>query len=168
MLTSLFCLAFPLLLIYAAWHDITTMTIPNWVSIALAVAFIPTALVAGFTAEQIGWHLAFAAVVLLVCAGLFYLNVFGGGDAKVIAAASLWTGMAGAGPFVMAVALAGGGLALVLIILRRMKLASPKPWIARLMSPTEGAPYAVAIAAGALLAAPASPLLAEGLAGILA
>ena len=96
MIASLFCLAFPLLLLYAAWHDVKTMWIPNWVSIALAAAFIPAAIAAGLSMEAIGLHLAFGAGMLLVCAALFYLGVFGGGDAKVIAAASLWTGLAGA------------------------------------------------------------------------
>jgi prepilin peptidase CpaA len=165
MITTLICLAFPLLLLYAAWHDVSTMWIPNWVSIALAVAFVPAAAAAGFTLPQIGGHLAVGAVALLICAALFYLGVFGGGDAKVIAAASLWVGMAGAADFVFAMAVAGGALALVLIVLRRMKVSSEKPWAKRLLSPQEGAPYAVAIAAGALFAAPASPLLAAGLAG---
>jgi len=47
MITSLLCLAFPLLLIYAAWHDVSTMTIPNWVSITLAAVFVPAAFAAG-------------------------------------------------------------------------------------------------------------------------
>jgi prepilin peptidase CpaA len=166
MITSLLCLAFPLLLIYAAWHDVSTMTIPNWVSIVLGLAFIPAAFAAGLSVEQIGLHLVFGAGVLILCAALFYLNVFGGGDAKVIAAASLWTGLAASAPFVMGMAIAGGVLAGVLIVLRRMKVQSDKPWLARLMSPEEGAPYAVAIAVGALLAAPSSPVLAAGLAGI--
>jgi prepilin peptidase CpaA len=165
MITSLLCLAFPLLLIYAAWHDVSTMTIPNWVSIGLGIAFLPAALAAGLSWDQIGWHLVFGAGVLLVCAALFYLNVFGGGDAKVIAAASLWTGLSASAPFIMGMAIAGGALAAVLIVLRRMKLSSTKPWLNRLMSPEEGAPYAVAIAAGGLLAAPASPVLAAGFAG---
>jgi prepilin peptidase CpaA len=164
MITSLLCLAFPLLLIYAAWHDVSTMTIPNWVSIVLAVTFIPAALTAGLSLEEIGWHLLFGAGVLIACAVLFYLNVFGGGDAKVIAAASLWTGLAGSAPFVMGMAIAGGLLAGLLIMLRRMKIQTTKAWLARLLSPEEGAPYAVAIAAGALLSAPASPVLAAGLA----
>ncbi len=164
MITSLLCLAFPLLLIYAAWHDVSTMTIPNWVSIVLAVTFVPAALTAGLSFEEIGWHLLFGAGVLIACAALFYLNVFGGGDAKVIAAASLWTGLAGSGPFVLGMAIAGGALAAVLIVLRRMKIQTTKAWLARLLSPEEGAPYAVAIAAGALLAAPSSPVLAAGLA----
>ena len=62
-------------------------------------------------------------------------------------------------------AIAGGALAGVLIVMRRMKVTSSKPWLNRLMSPEEGAPYAVAIAVGALMAAPASPVLAAGIAG---
>lgn len=166
MITTLFCLAFPLLLLYAAWHDVSTMTIPNWVSIGLAAAFIPAAAAAGLSIEQIGMHLAFGAVTLIVCAVLFYLNVFGGGDAKVIAAVSLWTGFVAAAPFVMGMALAGGALAAALIVLRRLKVASDRPWMQRLLSPEEGAPYAVAIAAGALFAAPASPVLSAGLGGL--
>jgi prepilin peptidase CpaA len=166
MITSFVCLAFPLLLLYAAWHDVSTMTIPNWVSISLGAAFIPAALAAGLTPGEIGLHLAFAAGVLLVCAVLFYLGVFGGGDAKVIAAASLWIGLAASGYFVMGMAIAGGLLAGGLLAARRMKLTSSKAWANRLLSPEEGAPYAVAIAVGALLAAPASPVLAAGLAGI--
>lgn len=165
MITTLFCLAFPAFLLYAAWHDLSTMTIPNWVSIGLAAAFVPAAAAAGLSMEMIGLHLAFGAVTLIVCATLFYLNVFGGGDAKVIAAASLWTGLAAAAPFMMGMALAGGLLAAVLIALRRMKVTSGRPWAARLLSPEEGAPYAVAIAAGALFAAPSSPVIAAGLTG---
>jgi len=166
MLTSLLCLAFPLLLIYAAWHDVSTMTIPNWVSILLAATFVPAAFAAGLSVEQIGWHLVFGAIVLVACAALFYLNVFGGGDAKVIAAASLWIGLSAVAPFAFWMAVAGGGLAGVLIAMRRMKLKSEKPWLARLLNPEEGAPYAVAIAIGALVAAPASPVLAAGLSGV--
>ena len=116
MITSLLCLAFPLLLIYAAWHDVSTMTIPNWVSITLAAVFVPAAFAAGLSAEQIGWHLMFGAAVLIGCAVLFYLNVFGGGDAKVIAAASLWTGLGASAPFVFGMAIAGGALAGLLIV----------------------------------------------------
>ena len=166
MIASLFCLAFPLLLLYAAWHDVSTMTIPNWVSIGLAAAFLPAAFAAGLPMQLVGLHLAFGAGVLLACAGLFYLGVFGGGDAKVIAAASLWTGLAGVSSFVMGMAIAGGVLAVSLILLRKMKLAPTKEWAKRLLSPQEGAPYAVAIAIGVFIAALAFPVLAAGLAGM--
>ena len=86
----LFCFAFPCLLIYAAWSDVRSMTINNWVSIVLAAAFVPAAAASGMSLQQFGSHLGFAAIALLIGAVLFYLNVFGGGDAKVIAAASIW------------------------------------------------------------------------------
>ena len=163
MLAAFFCLCFSAIVIYAAWRDLAEMLIPNWCSIAIALLFFPAAWAAGFSVEQVGWHLAFGAVVLLVCAGLFFVGVFGGGDAKVIAACSLWAGFAGSAAFIMWMALAGGLLSLALIVLRRLKVQSKQPWAKRLLSPTEGAPYVVAIAAGALLAAPASPLLSTGL-----
>jgi prepilin peptidase CpaA len=75
-------------------------------------------------------------------------------------------GLAGANRFVFCMAVAGGCLALLLIFLRRMKVASERPWAKRLLSPTEGAPYAVAIAIGAILAAPASPVLANGMSAL--
>lgn len=164
MIAALFCLGFSAILIYAAWRDLAEMLIPNWCSIAIALLFFPAAAAAGFSLEQIGWHLAFGAIVLLVCAGLFFVGVFGGGDAKVIAACSLWTGFAGSTAFIMWMAMAGGLLSLALIVLRRLKVQSERPWAKRLLSPTEGAPYVVAIAAGAFLAAPASPVLAAGFA----
>jgi prepilin peptidase CpaA len=168
MIASLLCLAFPLLLLFAAWHDVSTMWIPNWVSIALGAAFIPAAMAAGLSAPQIGMHLIVGGVAMLVCVILFFLNVFGGGDAKVIAAASLWVGLPGMTSFVFWMALAGGLLGIVLIALRRMKLNPTREWSKRLLSPETGAPYAVAIAIGGLVAAPQSQLLAAGLSSFIA
>jgi prepilin peptidase CpaA len=91
--------------------------------------------------------------------------VFGGGDAEVIAAASIWMGFAGAGRFFFLMAVCGGLLAIALIVLRRIRITAPPAWAHKLLSPTEGAPYAVAICGGALLAAPASPVLAAALTG---
>ena len=108
MIVTLLCLAFPALLIYAAWSDVRSMTINNWVSIVLAAAFVPAAAASGMSLQQFGSHLGFAAIALLIGAVLFYLNVFGGGDAKVIAAASIWMGFAGAGRFFFLMAVCGG------------------------------------------------------------
>jgi prepilin peptidase CpaA len=163
MIASLLCLAFPLLLLYAAWHDVSTMWIPNWVSIALGAAFIPAAMAAGLSTGEIGMHLLVGAIVMLACVGLFFLNVFGGGDAKVIGAASLWIGLPAMTSFVFWMALAGGLLGILLLVLRKMKLNPTHEWSKRLLAPETGAPYAVAIAVGALVAAPHSPLLAAGI-----
>jgi prepilin peptidase CpaA len=154
------------LLAAAAASDLKTMLIPNWVSAALALAFLPAAAAAGLSPGLVGAHLAAGALGLLVCAGLFYLHVFGGGDAKLIAATLVWTGFSGAADFLMATAIAGGGLALALIVLRRLRPAVAAPWAQRLMSPAEGAPYAVAIALGGWAAIPSSPALAPAFAAL--
>lgn len=126
-------------------------------------AFIPAAIAMGLSPSDVGAHIAIAAAALLICVGLFSLNVIGGGDAKVIGATVLWVGASGLEDFLLVTSLAGGTLALVLVLLRRSGLRSSRRWAHRLLSPSEGAPYAVAIAIGALFAVPASPLLAEGL-----
>ncbi|MBI1338844.1 hypothetical protein GC169_01350 [bacterium] len=155
--------AFSALLLWAAFSDLATMQIPNRISILIAALFLPAAAVAGLGPAAVGVHLAFGAGALIICAGLFYLGVFGGGDAKLIAAIALWTGPTAIAPFLFWTALAGGVLAGTLIVLRRMKLATQQAWSTRLLSSQEGAPYAVAISAGAFIAAPAIPVIAAAL-----
>jgi len=148
---------------FAALHDVRTMTIPNWVSVTISTLFFPAAVLVGMDAGTIGVHLAAGALGLLACAALFYMNVFGGGDAKLIPACLLWTGFDALPDFLFGTALAGGVLAFALLVARRMPLSATSPWAQRLLSPEEGAPYAVAIAFGALFAGPAAPLMAAGL-----
>lgn len=151
---------FAILLLIAAANDIATMTIPNWVSIVMASAFPAFALAAGHTLAFIGFHLAVGFVVLLVGIGLFSLNLLGGGDVKVIAAASVWTGLSGFAPFLTTMLLVGGVLAVGLVAVRQF--AQPhegRPaFLNRLLDRKRGAPYAVAIAAGGLVALPSLPL----------
>jgi prepilin peptidase CpaA len=70
-------MAYPALLIYAALHDVATMTIPNWVSVSLGAAFIPAAVAMGLSPSDVGAHIAIAAIALLICAGLFSFNIIG-------------------------------------------------------------------------------------------
>lgn len=69
--------------IYAAWSDLTTMTIPNWVTVALLVSYV---IVAPFflPLETIGISIAATAVVLLIGFFLNMIGVMGGGDAKYL------------------------------------------------------------------------------------
>ena len=45
-------IVFPALAIAAALSDATTMTIPNWISATLVVAFFPAAMAAGSTPSR--------------------------------------------------------------------------------------------------------------------
>jgi prepilin peptidase CpaA len=154
--------AFAALVIAAALKDLSSFTIPNWISAALTLAFAPAALLLGLSLGAIGYHVAVGVGALVLAATMFALGWIGGGDAKLMAAAALWVGLGGAAPFLLYTALAGGALALSLVALRSAwirPLAEAGPtWARRLATPGEAAPYGVAIAIGALAAFAGSPL----------
>ena len=153
--------AFPALVIWAALRDATTMTIPNRLTLLTAAAFAPAALAAGLPLPAWGLALAAGAAALLVGMIMFALGWIGGGDAKLFAACGVWLGVSAAAPFLLWTALVGGGLAAALILGRRATEYLPgfgPLWLQRLLTRGEGVPYGVAIAAGALVAFPQSPV----------
>jgi prepilin peptidase CpaA len=153
-------LAFLGLMLFAAASDVATMTIPNWVSIAAAALFPVAGWLAGLTPAAIGFHLAVGAAAFVVGFFLFSFGVLGGGDVKVIAAASVWTGLAAMSAFAIAMTLTGGLLAGAILLARRAATPAPTraPFLNRLLDPANGIPYAVAIAIGVAAAAPALPV----------
>lgn len=158
----------PALVIIAGLKDLTTMRIPNWISLLLIVFFFPTALLMGLPLTTIALHVAVGFAALVVGAGMFALRWIGGGDAKLMAAACLWLGLQGSGMFLLWTGVMGGLFCLALLFARfhsRPYLAGAPGWVVSLMEPKGDIPYGVAIAAGALMAYPASPLLALFIAG---
>jgi len=157
----------PALVITAGVSDLTTMKIPNWISGALILAFFPTALAVGLPLDRLALHLGVGLVALLIGMSLFAARIVGGGDAKLIAASAIWMGATGAPTFVVWTALAGGAFTLILLMMRsRMGvLATMGPnWFHRLMQPKGDIPYGIAIAFGALMAFPMTPLVQAWLA----
>lgn len=144
-----------LALCLASLHDIAARTIPNALSLAIAVLGLGAHLLAGD-----------APPALLAALGVFLLGilawrcgVMGGGDVKLLAACTLLARPATAPDLLLAVALAGGVLALVYLGLRPL-LAPPaarrpasllarvlraEAWRIRRGGPL---PYAVAIGLG--------------------
>ncbi|WP_291833205.1 prepilin peptidase [Brevundimonas sp.] len=153
----------PALVIVAGLKDLTTMRIPNWISLLLIVFFFPAALAVGLPLTTLAIHIGVAFAALLVGAGMFALRWIGGGDAKLMAAACLWLGLEGSGMFLLWTGVMGGLFCLALLFARfhsRPYLAGAPGWVVSLMEPKGDIPYGVAIAAGALLAYPASTLMA--------
>ncbi|MBO9559036.1 MAG: prepilin peptidase [Caulobacter sp.] len=160
-------LVFPALVVVAALKDVTSYTIPNWISLALIAAFPPVALVSGASPATMGLCLAAGLVALLLGMGMFAARWIGGGDAKLFAAAVLWLGWPAAGTFMLVTALAGGALTLGLLSLRsgwfEPVLAGSPPWVRKLGAKDGDIPYGAAIAVGALMAFPQGALtLAAG------
>jgi len=170
--TLLLLSVLPCLMIVAGLRDLTTMKIPNWISGLLVVAFFPAAFMVGLAPGVVLMHVGIAFVALLAGMGLFATRIIGGGDAKLMAVACLWLGLSGSGMFLLWTGLAGGAFCLALIAARFQfqmqphRMPAPAPaWVTDLMNPRGDIPYGVAIAAGALMAYPASGLLSAFAAG---
>jgi len=152
----------PCLVIVAGLRDLTTMTIPNWISGLLILGFFPTAFMVGLSPMTVAIHVGVAMAGLFIGMGLFSLRFIGGGDAKLMAAASLWLGLTGSGLFVLWTGVVGGVFCLALMFARfslQPYFMRAPGWVVTLMNPKGDIPYGVAIAAGALMAFPSSGLL---------
>jgi prepilin peptidase CpaA len=149
---------FPFGMAFAAATDLFTMTIPNRLTLGLGVAFFLLAPIAGLGWQDILSHMGAGAAMLLAGIVLFSLGWFGGGDAKLLAAASLWLGFDQLALFLTYTAAFGGALALAILAYRGAPVSAfPLPgWAARLHTKGEGMPYGEAIAAGALFVYPAT------------
>lgn len=156
MFTVLAIAVFAGLLVYAACFDVARLLIPNWVSIVLAGSFPVFALAHGLTPAEIGIHFAFGLAVLVVGFFLFNANVFGGGDAKLMAAAAVWTGFTAFLPFLFWTTMAGGLMALVLLRARKWVpyVEGAPEFVNRLLIKGGGIPYGVAIMCGGLASIP--------------
>jgi prepilin peptidase CpaA len=135
--------------LYAAASDIVRRRIPNLVSLALLLVGLIFVIAFG---EPLAWpwHLLFAALSLSCGVVLYRFAWFGAGDAKFLAAVSVWFPLSEAPRLLIAIALSGLGLFVLWFSYRRVRGLR----ISRTSdSPFEQLPYGVAIAAGTLIAA---------------
>ncbi|MET3665420.1 prepilin peptidase [Caulobacter sp. 1776] len=155
-------LIFPVLAIVGALKDLTSYTIPNWISLTLIAAFVPAALAVGAPLSQIGLCLAVGLGGLVLGMGMFAAGWIGGGDGKLFAVCALWLGWPAALPFMLYTGLAGGVLTMAILTLRSGWLApvvaGGPAWIRKLGTDGGDLPYGVAIAVGALAAFPQGAL----------
>ena len=150
---------FPLFLICAAVQDVLVRRIANGFILVLAASFIAAALAAGMPWNVVGLHAATGAGILLAGFVIFAFGLFGGGDAKLLAASALWLGLPALPALLMITVAVGAILALAvlgwsLIILDGEIRGSRL--MGRLGAFKPDVPYGFAIAAGALMAYPHS------------
>lgn len=156
------------LLIFAALHDIAARTIPNFVSLLLALLGLALRGADG----QLLTALALGAIVFCVCMACWLRGWMGGGDVKLLAAAAVFVPPATVGNMIVATTLFGGVVGLIYLLARTIarhsgvvpratpriaEPASPLGFLKRVLraehwrllrgSPL---PYASAIAAGVL------------------
>lgn len=152
-------LVFPLAMALAGVMDLMTFTIPNRVSLALIAGFLAAAALTGMPWPMFLSHLGAGLIMLLAGFLMFSRGWIGGGDAKLMAAASLWLGFDSLLVYLVWTALLGGGLALLLLTYRRLLpplWLARQTWAMRLHDPKEGIPYGIALAGAGLLVYPST------------
>ena len=115
-------LVFPVVMILSMLSDLRTFEIPNRLPLALVVGYPLAALSAGLSWQPQLWAFALGGLMLVIAVIMFVLGLMGGGDGKLLAAAAIWTGPERVLDFLIATALAGGILALALLVFRHAQL----------------------------------------------
>lgn len=153
-------MTFPMLLLIAAISDIRAFIIPNHVNLALVAAWPFAVLMCNVGLVEASFAVGLSVVMLILCFCLFAAGWLGGGDAKLIAAVTLWVGPVMVLPFVFKMVFAGASLAIILFMLRRFPLpvfAVKFDWVTSLYERKRDIPYGVAIAIGGIAVWPMTP-----------
>jgi len=145
-------------LLFAALHDVAFRTIPNWVSVALAAS--------GALLRVLDHRLPAALACGIAVFGLATVcwrrGWMGGGDVKLLGATAILMPPALVPGYIAAVSFAGGGLALLYLLLERLvpasRLRRPASLLRRVLivecrriRRRASLPYATAISVAALL-----------------
>ncbi len=118
--TDFFLWVFLLISFIIAFNDFLSYKIPNTLLLTLIGLFlIRNLFFQNFSMLQL--PLLYSCIVIAVGFILFFFKVFGAGDAKFLAVASLWMTEFGMMKFLIWVCLLGGGLAIIYMTLN--------PWI---------------------------------------
>ena len=163
MLEALIFVVFPFCMVFAAVSDMLSMTIANRISLMLLATFIVVAPLTGMDWATYGGHFAGAALVLSVTFAMFAIGGMGGGDAKLIAASSLWMGFSlNLLVYLITSTMIGGVLTLLILSYRNSPLAEVtgrNMFLRHFADRKAGIPYGLALGLGGLMTYPDSPLV---------
>lgn len=127
--------ALVVMLLVAAVGDIRTRIIPNRLNLAIALLAPLFWWAHGEPSGAILLHLAFAVGALVLFGAFFALGMMGGGDVKLIVALALWLPPMGMLTMLVWMAIGGGVLTMIMLILHALRRAPGRPEV----------PYGVAI-----------------------
>lgn len=163
MLEALIFVVFPFCMVYSAVSDTMSMTIANRVPLLLLGVFLIVAPLTGMALADIGMHLAAGAVLLTITFAMFALGGMGGGDAKLIAASTVWMGFGmPLMQYLLTSAVIGGMLTLAILTFRSSALShitSQNMFLRNFSKDAGGVPYGIALGIGGLITYPSSPLM---------
>lgn len=122
--------ALAIALLIAAFTDLRSRKIGNWLTGAIALAAPLFWWANGLSLIDVAWQLGVALAAFAVLAGLFAVRAMGGGDVKLLTALALWIAPVPFLKLIVIMALLGGVLTIVfgawhITRRRRDKLAIP-------------------------------------------
>ena len=129
-------------LLVAAFTDLRSRQIGNWLNAAIAAGAPLFWWASGLSLGEIGWQLGVALAAFVVLAGLFAMRAMGGGDVKLLTALALWIEPSWFLKLLVVMALLGGVLTVVLAAWHMMRGRKERLAV----------PYGVAIACAGLWA----------------
>ena len=147
-------LAVGVIAIAAAYRDVVSFTLPNVLTLSVAVFFLPFAGAMYFagTLSISGFGFAVLAGCIVFAAGLvlFGLGVLGGGDVKYLAAATLWAYPIGLSDFLFVTSISGAVIAIAYLIMARSSAREADQPVGKGISErlARPMPYGVAISIG--------------------
>ena len=160
---SIVWLLFVLIGLTAAAVDVVAFRIPNLGILALCLLF---AGVAVLRHAEVHWldHLGAGALCLAAGIALYLVSQMGAGDAKLLAALALWSGLGALIPLLFWTAVSGLVLLAVILVLRRalpaLQSAIPrfgKVQLPRVFLKRQGVPFGAGMVLGAIIASPSFP-----------
>lgn len=164
MFENLALVVFPAMMVFAAFSDLFTMTIPNRVSALLVLFFFVLAAYLPMPWQVLALHVSCGLAMLALTFVMFHFGWIGGGDAKLASATALWLGWERLYDYGLLASLAGGVLTLVIVALRWHDLPGRLlsiGFVARLAEKSNGVPYGIALAIAGLLVYPHSGVWAR-------
>lgn len=163
MLVAAIFVIFPFCMAYAAVSDMLSMTIANRVSLLLVASFMIIAPFTGMDWATYGMHLAAGAMVLSATFALFAIGAMGGGDAKLLAATSVWMGFSIVlMQYLLLAGFVGGVLTLAIMSYRGSVLAvftGRNRMLRNFADSSLGIPYGIGLGIAGLMIYPESPLM---------
>jgi len=133
----------------AAFRDATARRVPNAVCLLL-IALYPAIFATPAAPDPVWAGVATGLAVFAAGAGVFAAGWLGGGDVKLLSALALWAGPAHLAELLLITALAGGVLALAVLVYSRVVAVVPALAIGERVSTQPTLPYGVAIACGGI------------------
>lgn len=146
-------LVFSMCMLMAAYKDATSMTIPNWISLALIGAFFVMLPFTWAGPSVFAEHLLVGLTFFAAGFAMFAFGWLGGGDAKMMAATALWWTWPDAVNYIYFSAAFGGILGLALLLGRRyipVRVLTSE-WAYMMFKDQKKMPYGLALAAGGIV-----------------